>query len=1112
MSVHQQANPPLRGIGIVVWPVALILFMLLLTVLPQPSQAAATTTQIWQALANNPVTVSLTTPVRNRRSADATLNINLTNSSAQTIAGPLRLVITDLSPANVSISNATGVDAAGEPYFDLTGYVGKSFTPGGNGQINVIVKGGGPTIFTFNTRIEQQITQTQPLSVNITSPATLLTVGSTPQLVTGTVSDPTATVTLNNAPVTNTNGTFQAKVNLTQGSNTIAARAMDSKGNDVTDIISLSLDMTPPYITVSAPQNGDTVRTSTIAVSGLINDIVRGTVAQNQASVTVNGIAATISNRSYLAQNVPLAVGLNTLVIVASDNLGNTSNLSLNVTYQPTQPQHIELVSGQNQTAVINTALPKPLSVKLLDANGKPVVNKPVVFRITQGDGVVGVGSATPGPGTLVNTDSNGIASTSYKLGSRSGVGNQKVRAAAVGFDGEVLFYATANVGAPNKVTINSGNNQRGGVGQPLPEPLVVAVVDQGANVVAGVPVIFQVTQGTGSLQNGQTSVKVVTDSDGRAAAEFTLGKETSLDGQHVTATLVGTNLYAGFTESALAIGATGKTTISGVVLDNQNSPLPSVTVRVDGTSSEALTDAQGQFTITDAPVGAVRLIADGSTTTVTGEWPTLAINIVTIAGANNPLAAPIYLVKLNTATAQTVGAKDVTFTLPEVPGFSLFVKAGSVTFPDGKKTGQISVTPVNASKIPMAPPNGMQPQFIVTIQPVGAQFDPPAPLSLPNVDGHAPGAQVEMYSYDHDLEEFVAIGLGTVSADGTVISSNPGVGVVKAGWHCGSQPNGSGCCTNPGKCQKTDASCNLVNLPNVPNIKGNCKAPLDCQSYQNDDSNVSICNTCVLGVPVQKPLGPATTDAMTFDFSGPLKPINDDLDKLKSVGVILKLNLLQVKGSVVDTPCCNPDTGMGHKIQGSVNGNFGGANLQVKIWPPGPIPTFDSGVIGSAGIASIQFKATFIGGIFAGVSANVNGEMGYKKDTCSKDPNDNAGCFYGTLNTTLTPNLTATIGGDGSLTTTCFFCEKETVKLAIAVNFGNLTWPWNISTVGYNQANCSAGLTGGLLDIQPIVFNSTLSVTGSYSDSSNNPVSINKTFTFLTCKASLASGISCTY
>ncbi len=812
---------------------------MLIFLLSAYSPVSPAVTSTWEQVPSNQVAVKLGNPVRNRRSADATVDISISNLSAQTINGPFRLVITGLAPAaKVSIGNKTAITETGEPYFDLTGYIGSSFNVGGKGVVNAIITGGGPNTFNFSTRVEKQITQAPNLTIKITSPATLLTVGKTPQTVKGTVSDPVAQVTLNGAPVTNSNGSFQADVTLDEGHNTVTARAVDANGQDVTDAISLSLDMTPPYITVESPKNGDTVRTNKIAVSGLVNDIVRGTVADGQANVSVNGVAASISNRSYLAENISLTEGDNTIQINAADNVGNTSSLSIKIKYLPLEPQHIELLSGQDQAAKINTTLAEPLKVKLLDDKKQPVASKPVIFRVTEGDGVVGAGSTDQGQGTLVQTDAQGVAASSFKLGSRSGTGNQRVRATAVGFDGEVLFYASANVGTGNKVTVNSGNNQRGAVSQPLPQPFVVAVIDEGANVVSGAQVEFKVTQGSGKFQNDQTTIMATTDSDGRATAELTLGSEEGLDVHRVTATLVGTELYAGFTASALKTGAAGQTSISGVVLDNQEHPLPKVTVRVDGTTREAQTDAQGQFKITEVPVGSVHLVADGSTTTAEGEWPTLSFNLVTIAGADNPLAAPVYLVKLDTVNAKTVGDQDVTLTLPEVPGFALEVKKGSVTFPDGKKTGKLSVTPVNASKIPMSPPNGMQPQFIVTIQPVGAKFDPPASLQLPNVDGHKPGAAVEMYSYDHDLEEFVSIGLGTVSVDGSVIKSNQGVGVIKAGWHCGSQPGGSGCAYSA-ECQTCNGNCQLTNKPD------------------GQISGAPKCTTCINGSKV-----PPKTDA----------------------------------------------------------------------------------------------------------------------------------------------------------------------------------------------------------------------------------------------------------
>ena len=90
---------------------------------------------------------------------------------------------------------------------------------------------------------------------------------------------------------------------------------------------------------------------ATINVGGLVNDIVVGTVNALQATVRVNGVAAQVANRSFLAANVPLALGPNTMQAVATDRSGNSATASVAVTRVAVTGGAIAVVAGNNQTA-----------------------------------------------------------------------------------------------------------------------------------------------------------------------------------------------------------------------------------------------------------------------------------------------------------------------------------------------------------------------------------------------------------------------------------------------------------------------------------------------------------------------------------------------------------------------------------------------------------------------------------------------------------------------------------------------------------------------------------------------------------------------------------------
>jgi hypothetical protein len=382
------------------------------------------------------------------------------------------------------------------------------------------------------------------------------------------------------------------------------------------------------------------------------------------------------------------------------------------------------------------------------------------------------------------------------------------------------------------------------------------------------VPVVFSVLEGGGSF-GGAQSLSVNSDSDGRAQAVLTLGPEEGIANNMATAAIDAPGAAAAtFIATGQYAGNPADTSVSGVVLDNTNLPIAGVTVGIEDLESltrprallfSTLTDDQGRFRLQPVPVGEVVLQVEGATAARPGVWPRLEYDLVTVPGRDNTVGMPIYLLPIDVdgglAIDDTHGG---TITLPHVPGFSLTVAPGSVTFLDGTTRGTVSVTSVHPDKVPMVPNFGQQPRFVVTIQPAGVHFNPPAPMTIPNVDGLPPGTKTEMYSFDHDLGQFVSIGPGTVSEDGSIVRSDPGVGVIKGGWHSAGPPasvGNAGVCSDGNDCTEDALEFDFTK----PNSAPRCvSTPVD---------NGTLCG------------GPVFLDRTIFHVSCEGKAVNLEID-----------------------------------------------------------------------------------------------------------------------------------------------------------------------------------------------------------------------------------------
>jgi YD repeat-containing protein len=161
-----------------------------------------------------------------------------------------------------------------------------------------------------------------PPAVNVTTPVDASFTSASTIVVSGAITDATATtVTVNgaSAPVAG-NGTFTANVPApSEGPLAITIVATDAATNKTTVTRNVTEDRTPPALGVAAPVDNSFTKDGSVTVSGSATDA-------SAVTVKVNGSPVTVGSGGAFATTVPISTdGAAAVTVTATDAAGNQS-------------------------------------------------------------------------------------------------------------------------------------------------------------------------------------------------------------------------------------------------------------------------------------------------------------------------------------------------------------------------------------------------------------------------------------------------------------------------------------------------------------------------------------------------------------------------------------------------------------------------------------------------------------------------------------------------------------------------------------------------------------------------------------------------------------------
>jgi uncharacterized protein (TIGR03437 family) len=236
------------------------------------------------------------------------------------------------------------------------------------------------------------------------------------------------------------------------------------------------------------------------------------------------------------------------------------------------------------------------------------------------------------------------------------------------------------------------------------------------------------------------------------------------------------------------------RTSLSATLRDTDGQPIsPTIGARVcfpscSSGNQVATVQPGGWVVLPDPPAGPRRIfvietpVQNGS---LTFNRTTVSSQIV--ADRDNQLPQQVYLQNVSGPSAvigspgfapsrnrSNAVAPETNLTIDD---FTFVVPANAqATFPDGSRSGSVTLTPVKNSLTPVPMPPGVFSSAVVQISPFGIRLAPGGKLIFPNRDNLPPSPQPSLYKYDLPSASFVDTGVkASLSEDGKFFTTPDG-------------------------------------------------------------------------------------------------------------------------------------------------------------------------------------------------------------------------------------------------------------------------------------------------------------------------------------------------